>query len=49
MGDPARLPDSNDPAWISVNQAARVLGVSDGHAKARTSMTRPDKQVGQRR
>jgi excisionase family DNA binding protein len=26
--DPARLPDSNDPTWISVKQAAKVLGVS---------------------
>ena len=26
--NPASLPDANDPSWMSVNQAAGVLGVS---------------------
>ena len=26
--DPVRLPDSNDPTWMCVNQAAKALGVS---------------------
>ncbi|MBV9898362.1 MAG: helix-turn-helix domain-containing protein [Chloroflexi bacterium] len=26
--DPGSLPDSNDPTWMGVDQAARVLGVS---------------------
>ena len=26
--NPASLPDANDPSWMSVNQAARALGVS---------------------